>query len=601
MNTVHINLASNIPETKRRQTVDFESDTQTTHAPSNDFLTLTQIVCPTQGAHIQCLIFRETNEQTNGADNQTELVSPYNAIRSGIPSHVRSKNELSNNDLSFITDKQLLIYKQKYIQKIISSFEGREDLALMVLRRMTQFGNIKSLEHLNNKLTEMLGENYVVYTDKGPALATNLMYLFRKSALTQEPQVVHLKNLDHIFSPDKNPDKTSRRPALLVDEYILERLKSNPQLVQKLQNAGAMLIIPESFDTGVSFCNQAISIQKRLTRLVNKVEQIQTKTGLNLDDCIDKALNRRIRKDLAELGFNSDQIQTLRIVEDNTSTTVKDITNQLNPIRVSGRQLGAALRDALPGKQGFLRRYARELIAQNAQMYSPRRISLIMRKQHQQILDIADERGIPHEKILYYIPEPTASYGLYTMIYRATNHIPSTQIVTSVSGANGIREVRGGNRMIVILDDISSSGTQPNTIYQALKGAKLRDNIGFFPLIASTGSSKTAVARFQALKKQDSNLHFLPHDTVTKFTESPYFHSLSPKQRERFLLLTQDDGFILNNYGGNGLCTLFPQMSPTSNNAFWNAIIAPLFLPSPNSVSIGRDSLKWQPIQSKEN
>jgi len=293
MNTVHINLALTTPETKRRQTVESESDTQTTYAPSNDFLTPTQIVCPTQGAHIQCLIFRETNEQTNGTDNQTELVlvNPYNAIRSGIPGHVRSKNELSNNDLSFITDKQLLIYKQKDIQKIINSFEGREDLALMVLRRMTQFGNIKSLEHLNNKLTEMLGENYVVYTDKGPALATNLMYLFRKSAFTQEPQVIHLKNLDHIFSPDKNPDQTSRKPALLVDEYILERLKSNPQLVQKLQNSGVMLIIPESFDTGVSFCNQAINIKKRLTRLVNKVEQIQTKTDLGLDDCIDRVLN----------------------------------------------------------------------------------------------------------------------------------------------------------------------------------------------------------------------------------------------------------------------------------------------------------------------
>ena len=251
---------------------------------------------------------------------------------------------------------------------------------------------------------------------------------------------------------------------------------------------------------------------------------------------------------------------------------------------MSKKRLEAKLQEIFQRKNEEWKRYARELMAQDSKVFSPRRMSRLLQKQHERILQLAQEKGIPPENIVYYIPQKKSSYGLIKMMYASTNKIPSNQIVTSVEGIRAVK----GKKLIVVLDDITSSGTQPLTTYKIVREkSRLSSDVAFCPLIASA----KAVRRFKKLGAKDPLLYFLPCLKVKGFKRGSYIKSLTEQERKRFYQLMQDDGFILNGHGGNALNVVFPYMAPNSNNVFWNDIIASLFLRSPNGV---RQNAQWQ-------
>src|SRR5262249_5729133 len=61
------------------------------------------------------------------------------------------------------------------------------------------------------------------------------------------------------------------------------------------------------------------------------------------------------------------------------------------------------------------RHEARRLIADQAQVYSPRRITQEMLDQHRKIMDAAAKQGVRAEDVYYLVPAPNKSYGTMAM------------------------------------------------------------------------------------------------------------------------------------------------------------------------------------------
>ena len=236
--------------------------------------------------------FLKTNGQIELATDLNIVLDPVARARKGISGKIRTEQELSSREVVSVTDRQLMLYKPSEIRKLIRSFPKKDrPMVRQLLKRMTQFGNIGSLDGLNNKLHEMLGGTHKVYSDKGPALASNLQYLNSKSAMSKKPRVWTLDSIECILT---KKTKSKRSPAILVDEYTLQRLETEAKkdglFVSNLRRKKIKIILPEGWDTGINFANQGKDLKSTLQFLVAEVKGISS-GGMPIDRAIGKVLN----------------------------------------------------------------------------------------------------------------------------------------------------------------------------------------------------------------------------------------------------------------------------------------------------------------------
>ncbi len=204
----------------------------------------------------------------------------------------------------------------------------------------------------------------------------------------------------------------------------------------------------------------------------------------------------------------------------------------------------------------ILPKYSRQLmlnyLMENADIYSPRRLSISLKKMH----DKFQRKGMIDEDTYYYVPDKTSSYSIIAMMYKLSNNIPNNKFIFS------IYEIPENAKRLVVLDDISGSGFSLSIACKNLYNS-FNQNITIAPVLSTYSASKHL---FESINK----FTFCPHKMKDDLNKSTYYNSLN--KREKILLEKYLAGM---GWGQNGLSVVFPYMAPDNNARFFAEHIAP--------------------------
>ena len=591
-------------------------------------------------ARQELIAFLTANNKNNLASRVHKLTKSPEAIQAGEPGIVRPPERLSPDDVVDRVRTDQKLFTTIEIEKIINSLppDVDRDLARRVLGRMTQLGNLENLGRLNQALNEMTnminfkdvkdvremaikqlhtekGKNitldtlrkranarelkqenqdrldalikeysegkYVVYTGADGGLAMNLIYLAQKGFIDRSSGNIRVReDLQTLLTTGIEEGKGY---AFIVDEHFLRRLETDPiflrdfqLLLGNKQGPRTMLIIPESWETGINAFSKPSEIQAKLLETTKKVQGLQQQ-GLDADRAISKALNKPIRDRLNKLNLgeeNGFKHHTLRLSEDSSKLTIQDLVKQLSTKTITPEQLVSSLKTMLGEAYDSHAQYALELLARDLHVFSLRRQGELCRELHSKIMAQAKAKGINQENVYYVVPIETIygsgvgtpianqSYGLVTMQYRMVNGIPAEKIIT-MDKLNKLPE----NSMVVVLDDLCATGESLNNKYREIRKIFKNGEIVIAPLVTSKSNNIFYRSENNPIHTDENKkLIFLPAKEISDFRESEYFQSLPKDVQEKFKNIMFGGG-----YKDGGLLIIWEHMVPNNNLGIINA------------------------------
>lgn len=431
--------------------------------------------------------------------------------------------------------EQLNIISPEQIQNIINSFnEDDREIAARLLQRMTQFGNMRSINKIANFLSH--SETSLYLTGKND-FTQILNYLATKNNA--------VKHYSEIFSNE------SGNRSFILDKVSLEELETNSKFLSKITNTENLQIIyPEGWINGINPFTQTEDIRGKVRKFLPRVKQIQSKYNLGLNDSISRALNEEIIERMKKLGLhnNFNILQDTKLTE--KTLTAEQISKQLCPTCITEKQLIKVL----DGKPKYLKNILLDYLMQYSDIYSPRRLSICMKKMHEKFI----KKGMINDNTYFFVPDVKSSQGIISMMYKLANNIPNKKFIYST------HNIPNNAKRLIILDDISGSGSTLDDNFCNTRGAFL-GNITIAPILSTYKAAERII-------RKKYNLLFCPYRMKSSIEESDFFKSLKPLHQRA---LIKNLGYL--GYGQTGLCTTFPYMAPDNNSEFFAKNIAKKF------------------------
>jgi hypothetical protein len=471
-----------------------------------------------------------------------------------------------------------MVIKPEHINQIVQSFDpsDRQD-ARTVLREASQFATFDNMQSIYSgirKLALNKSTPHVLYSTGDDSLAANLIYLEKYLGYSHENRVPITGNVSSVKSP--------ARAIVLLDERILHKMEIDPHFARSVAEQRCSLINPRGYTTGFNPWN-TISLEEmgqKTARILIDAKKVADSSGPGVEfaGAIRTALDNPLMDRLARIEARH-QIPDgglARLVQnmgyDHGGTSDRALASRFNDNRgLSGWRLGLSL-FWLPS--GY-KQLALELLAQQAQVFSPRSLSTLARKQEEQINRLADKKGIPRENIYYWLPSPSKSFGMVAMIYSSVNGLGKDKILTP--GDPRVSKLPK-NSMLVVLDDIAGGGS---TLQGAADTIRRNRESQYEIVIAPLASTYASLKLFKNLCSKDPTLNFLPARVIPEYNHTRLHNGLDQHSADAMLKL-------LNGTGLTGTGVSFPYMSPDNNTTFFAAMIARHFSWCEGSIKSNR-------------
>jgi hypothetical protein len=505
----------------------------------------------------------------------------YDRIRSGTPGQIRGEADLSNADVAFVMNEQLGNIAPDTVDAIIARFPPDQQAhARAALARASGFGNIESLNAIRQALDAHIAAGGSLYLPGQGSLADNIHYMGNRK-----------HNFDPVGGSARVPTTDTIGPGtiVLLDAVVLSRIQQDPAFRQSLIDNGAILLDPVGFNDGINMFNSQSpeAVAARTEALVARAEEIvaQSNGTLSFDDALTRALTENTDATLAAdpnhaaLGAQVRRVDPAEVPNLSSDSIAGNLNGQAG---ITAQDLDAVLAQIPPELQP----YARELLAQQSEIYSPRRFTNELMQQHARVMQEAAARGIPPDQVYILIPEPGKSYGMLSMAHRAATGTPVNRYVTNADLA-----ALGPDTMVVIFDDVAGSGDSlVDASAEASGYYNYQGNLVVSPMVSTrsandrfTTGDPTTSPPTPSVVSQQPNTTWDPQQISTALTESNFFRALSPEQQANLLAVAGRLGWPPQ--AGNGLTMAFPYMAPDNNNHFFGTLLAQFFIANQNSGS----------------
>ncbi len=231
-------------------------------------------------------------------------------------------------------------------------------------------------------------------------------------------------------------------------------------------------------------------------------------------------------------------------------------------------------------------RYARELLARQGEVLSPRRFGLDLADHHAHIMSLAAARNVKPEDVYFVLPERMKSYGLIAMAHRIVTDTPIENYINAHELSTRVGAL-GPNAMVVVLDDVAGSGSSQRGAVRDIEATSFPGHIVASPLL-TTQRARNVFEAPGGLMSTRPRLAFEPRGPTQALRESAFYLGLSPHQQLELEQVIQDMGF-----DDNGLSMAFPYMSPDNNNAFFAYRIAHYFVFNQNTGAVKKSYPPW--------
>jgi hypothetical protein len=529
------------------------------------------------------------------AKEQAELAR----IRQGTAGKIRGEAELSNADVVQSMNAQLGNMKSgevdAIIDKVADGLPDQRERVRAVLARSSGFGRMESLNELRLALEPHLKAGGKLYTPGRGSLADNMLYLDAEKHSFD-------KAMPHTHPPI--PIKVIEPGTIVIlDDVVLAKISdpvSGKQFASTLVANKAVLVQPRGFTSGNTMYSartpEAIATQTRA--LLDRANAIQTaEPTINFDIAVTRALDERAMQALEGAGdpaITSALKGQLEIVDpaavrpgETLDTSSAAIAGKLNSNAGMTESHLEAILAKVPEAD---RPYLRELLAQQAEVYSPRRQSNELAQQSNNILALADQQGIPKSKVYYFIPKPNKSYGMVTMAHRQATGTAVHQYIegpTELAARVASGEL-GPSTMVVIFDDVAGSGDSLVTATNITTNNGYRGKVAVSPIV-TTGVAERVFngdpgAGTPGVTQGNPNVTYMPGHVAQALKDTPFFQGLSAAQQQHLYKLLGHEPRRENalGYDENGLSMAFPYMAPDNNNQFFGAEIAEEYVVNKN-------------------
>ena len=496
-------------------------------------------------------------------------------IRTGTPGRIRPASELSNADVAHSLNDQLQKIRPGEIDDMLGHFPVEQQAhAREVLARSSGFGKMESLNPLRAALQPHLDAGMKLYTPGRGSLADNVTYLASKGTFKANPGPIHTTS------------RIKPGTVVILDPVVLAEIKADPVFAKSLGDNRAVLVQPRGFNDGINMFNASSpdAIAQRTAHLLGRAETIQagSKGKLSFDDAISAALDEGTQD---ALKANPALTGLLEIVDPASHPDLSSgaLAQQLNgDAGITEAQIEAVLSSLSEPDRALIR----ELFAQQAEVFSPRRISNDLVTQHQRNLQTAAQHGINPEKIFYFIPDSQKlgpqgvpigeSYGMVSMAHREATGTPVEHYINGTAGLKGL----GPDTMLVILDDVAGTGMSLDAASAQAAKSGYKGEIVVSPLVSTQEANGLFMGNGRpgsGLVNQRPNTSYAPARIMQALESSGFFKSLPTSQQRNLLVLLGDPGF-----GDNALSMTFPYMAPDNNNALFGDQIAKEFIVNKN-------------------
>ena len=459
---------------------------------------------------------------------------------------------------------------------LLAVSEADRPMAAVLLKRMTQHGNLDSMNGLMSRVDDFAAQSgSTIHNEGGTGFASNMDYLFNKKGggYYVEPATGQHAGLKSLFQTGQ----VKPGSVVMLDETMLAKLESNPALLAEMKPqagfvegvSGVRFVYPEGWINGSNPFSYASAgeLQARMLPVLDRAKTLMAEgKATTMEQATAAALHEPIQARLQGLGIEG-QTTVIRQPGASFSTaTADDIAAQLAPKTMTDAELAGVLKaNNLQGEHAdaFL-----NVLAKQAEVYSPARLVKIAREQQVGILQHAASKGIHADDIYYLVPQEGKSYGMVTRFHQEANGIKPQQIITDVS-----QIPQGKKSMTVILDDVVGTGDSMYT--QAHNILETQGYTGELYASAYTAATNARVKYMDPYGDIRPQFTYAPHSESVPLTQSEWFQGLTKAEQKAITKVAGQVGTNNLGYGGE-VNVAFPYMAPDNNTGI-GEIIASFF------------------------
>lgn len=490
-------------------------------------------------------------------------------IRNGPPGKIREEAELSNADVAMSMNAQLRSITVDDVHGILSRYpEAQREQARYVLSRSSQFGNMEAWNTLRLALEPYLAQGYTLYRPGSGSLADNLTYTAAKHSYAKLPDVSLILTTTTFIGP---------RTVVLLDEVVLHQLRADPRLAEKMLTSKCQLLEPRGFQAGINLYNNPTpeAVATRTDAIFRQALALSADGSQSFEQAVDAALHSGTRAQLDAVNPALAGLVKEVDVADHPELSDASITRQLNgDAGINEEQLSVALARVPPE----LHDHAREVMARQSEIFSSRRFASDLGDQHHKLLARAAERGVPEDKVFFYIPQGGKSYGMIAMAHRQAT---GTSVDRYINGLDDLRSRKlGSDTALVIFDDVAGSGHSLRDASRALGNIGYAGSVLVSPMISTEMANDVFNNPEDGVSADYRNIEYMPRTMSRALEESFFLQSLKAKDRHLTKKVVRHRG-----YKNNALSVAFPYMAPDNNNALFGDLIAKFYMTNQNVLA----------------
>lgn len=464
----------------------------------------------------------------------------------GLESEITPTLEMMNSQLRDI--------KPEHIDQIVSDIDCPDkEVVIEIMKSATQFGNIDSLNSINEFVQNQREEGYEFYSFDNQALGIDkiINYLTKKKAFTNKP-------IDFV---SKQEFLQKEKGALLLDANLISYLKSEPELLKHIEDNDFRLVYPQGWESGVT----AFSLSS-LRNLKEKAEKLsclafaQIQSGDSKEQAVENVLDYDMKNQLEEIGLHD----KLLVVKNEKALEGEINSNSIANNLASKKMTELELEEALPTPYGT--KQAIDILQNDAKIVSMRDLGCVAEKMHEKILKEAEEQGFSEKDICYWLPYKNKSYAMIAYQYQKINDISPDQFFVGKDSLPKTKE----QKMVVVLDDYSGSGQSIREVSLDFTNMQKKNNTCDKLVVAPYYvTSKSAGYTRKHFEKEGQDVILIPgKETESYFSTDKYLAA----RREAYysyadLIGRKSYGFVDENIA-------FPYMSPDNNTQFFADKIA---------------------------
>ncbi|HZS41092.1 MAG TPA: hypothetical protein VFF06_29890 [Polyangia bacterium] len=527
---------------------------------------------------------------------ELQRLAELQRIQKGPAGVIRPGTELSNDDVVHSLNEQLLPVKPQEVDRIIASFPvDQRDAARLVLAKASGYANMESL----NIVRQAIEDHIEVQPDPSQPPFRRKLYTPGRGSLADNIEYCNNEKqaFDAVVSPGKIKITDPRgelepHAIVILDKVVLDQIRTTPGFAAELIAKNCLLLDPVGLESGINMFNAVSStaIARRTGDLLQRSHEIHRSFAgtVSFEEAVTMALREPMRQTL-----HAADPRLMRMVEPVDAAGHVDLSSDALSRVLTGAT--GITRTDLEAAFGTMsekgRSYARELLARQGEVYSPRAFARMLAQHQQHLMTVAAQRGVAPEDVYFFIYKPKKSYGMIAMAHRDVTDTDSDHYI---NGPEDLRRLVASGKlhdrtMVVVLDDVAGSGASQGEAVDSggIKTTPYAGHIIASPLL-STERAKNLFVGANGLTSRIPRLAFEPRTVTQVFTESAFYKGLSTQQRADLEKVIQGLG-----YDRNALSMAFPYMSPDNNNAFFVDRMAHFFIFNRNENAVKHINAPW--------